>query len=144
MFFPWSRPVSARRLSKQVDRARRRGIGVYQQDWTRVAGAGALAPPVLEWCRDTLGHTRRPWGIARFDLALAVHDAASGAKRTLSLPNLTPTDLYPGESLLDRLTRFLDGTHDGPAPAVSHVAVALFSWGDATDAVLAAEVQAVR
>ncbi len=121
-----------RPLSDRVARARNEGVGVYLGEWAVDADEAGefVADAVLTWCRETLGKTRRPWGIAQFDIALA-GAGAYGARQTISLLGLAPGDLYPGDSVLAEIHRFLAG-HD----PVSHVAVALFSWGDATDAAL--------
>lgn len=140
MFDPFRR-MRIQHLARRVRGARRRGLGVYTQEWRRdgladgVLADGGVEPmhvtahDVLTWCRETMAATRRPFGLARFDLAIAAA-SASMARGNLSLPRLAPSDLYPGDVLLAEVERFL---HDhGP---VTHVAAALFSWGDAAHAI---------
>lgn len=119
------------RLVRQVKHARRKGHGVYIQEWRDdpPAAAPLSAHDILAWCRETVANTRRPMGIARFDLALAAASTSVG-RTNLSLPRLVPTDLYPGDSLLTEVERFLK--EHGP---VTHLAAALFSWGDAAHAI---------
>lgn len=151
--FPWRRP---RRLADRVAKAREDGVGLYTVEWAvaeeiplpedepeqvpeerasvvlQARSPEALAEAVLEWCRETLGGTRRPMGIANFDLAFAA-SGVEGARGSFSLSGLSPTELYPGDLFIREVREFLEerGT-------VSHLAVALFSWGDATHAALSA------
>lgn len=135
MFDPFRR-MRLQRLARRVKDARNRGLGVYMQEWRHEQiGRDAAEPThisaheVLTWCRETMAATRRPFGLARFDLAIAAASASVG-RGSLSLPRLAPTDLYPGDALVAEVEQFL---HDhGP---VTHVAAALFSWGDAAHAV---------
>lgn len=131
-----------RDLMDRLHRAREAGVGVYLREWVSSHGEGdssdgathplspeALAAAVMAWCRDTLGATRRPWGIAHFDLALSTAgggDAVAEAPRSLSLRRLAPSDLYPGDSFLAEVQRYL-----AQRDPIAHLAVALFSWGDA-------------
>ena len=133
--FGFLRRRRSRRLLDEVKRARAAGVGVYVHEW----GADdddpttpeAMASAVVAWCRETLSGTRRPWGVSDFDIALSMAGSGSAAPRSISLRRLAPSDLYPGDSLIDEVRRFLAQTGDA-----SHVAVALFSWGDATHQVL--------
>lgn len=135
MFDPFRR-MRLQHLARRVRDARRRGLGVYMQEWRHDRIEDDAAEPshvsahdVLTWCRETMAATRRPFGLARFDLAIAAA-SASMSRGNLSLPRLAPSDLYPGDALLAEVERFL---HDhGP---VTHVAAALFSWGDAAHAI---------
>jgi len=135
MFDPFRR-MRLQRLAHRVRVARSRGLGVYMQEWRDDQVDGHAGEPthisahdVLGWCRETMAATRRPFGLARFDLAIAAASASVG-RGSLSLPRLAPTDLYPGDALVAEVERFL---HDhGP---VTHVAAALFSWGDAAHAI---------
>jgi hypothetical protein len=87
----------------------------------------------LQWCRETVGGCRRPWGIDHFDLVVAVRDGTQ--PRTIEFKRLRPFDLYHDGDAVARLHRFLAPlTH--PAAAGLPVAVALFSWGDAVHAAL--------
>lgn len=113
------------------------GSGLYEYEWRAPAhGSTITAATILHWCRETIATTRRPWGIAEFDLALS--SSIEGRQSSLSFRRLAPTDLYPGDSLLSELERFLgpDGPDgpDGTDNSVSHLAAVLFSWGDAAHA----------
>jgi hypothetical protein len=124
---------SSRRAVEAMIKARRSGAGVYTYEWQFADATmlDAVAEPLLAWCRDTLSRTRRPWGIAHFDLALAVRGEHASRPRTLSLRRMDPVDLYPGDVLVAQLRRLIEAEQ-----AVAHVAVALFSWGDAAHAAL--------
>ncbi len=128
-----TRQRRARRLMEDLALARERGIGLYVREWGTGEGASqphsadALAAAVVAWCRDTLSGTRRPWGIADFDIALSTDCDDGSSPRSLSLKGLAPGDLYPGDSFTAEVHRFL-----AERESVAHLAVALFSWGDAT------------
>jgi hypothetical protein len=124
--------------------ARRTGAGAYLHEWHVApgfaAGADALLESIIEWCRATLGATRRPWGINEFDLAIAVARDGDPSPRSLSLQRLSPAALYgelegPG-AVLEAVRRLLDQREGEPGGAIVHVAIALFSWGDAAHAAL--------
>jgi hypothetical protein len=125
----------ARATIEAMMAARRRGHGVYLREW-RYEDAEPAAETAIDsliaWCRATHGRTRRPWGIAEFDLALAVSPSQGARPRSLRLSRLTPSDLYPGDALRAQLRRFLEAEQ----AAAAHLAVALFSWGDAAHAAL--------
>ena len=137
MFQELLQPLRRQRLAQKLARARSRGTGLYVGEWRAEADDGTGAGPpvsasgILVWCRETVARTRRPGGIASFDLALA---AASESVRhgSLSFRRLSPTDLYPGDSFQAEVERFLSAHRP-----VTHLAAALFSWGDAAHALQA-------
>ena len=126
-------------LRRQEGAARAAGKGVYVQEWAASDGAprdrGAVVGDLIEWCRQTISGTRRPFGIDRFDLALAI-DTAGGGPRSTRFKMVRPIELYVEDGLDLRLSSWLAGFEGSPV----NVAAALFSWGDAADARLPARV----
>ena len=94
-----------------------------------MSSASALSLSVLDWCRETLGNARRPWGIDHFDVAIAVPGHAGNAS-SLMLEGIQAAELYSDE-LSERLDAFLRGHHHADAHSTALIAAALFSWGDA-------------
>jgi hypothetical protein len=72
---------------------------------------------------------RRPWGIAHFDLTVALESAGLAKPRTLRLHRLEPSELWTTDGLLARITALMPARPESTDPL--HVAVALFSWGEA-------------
>ncbi len=137
--FITNRRWSPQRVAAQMAAARARGAGAYLKDWTygpardsAAASADAIVDPIVQWCRETLSETRRPWGIDLFDLVIAVR-RSDGQPESLALKRRTPTELYGRESLARTLHKFLHGDSKEP---IEHVSIALFSWGDAAHATL--------
>lgn len=121
-----------RPLAARIAEARRKGVGLCSGEWD---GPGlAIRAGVVDWCRESLSRTRRPYGVALFDLTIAVHDCADGIPRSARFHRIDPRDLWSDDSELVRaLAQLLP---DGRKMAA---AVTLFSWGEATHAALSAE-----
>jgi hypothetical protein len=121
----WKRERELKRAARRMAEERRRGQGVYVSEWDVQAEHHSIVETIVDWCRDTMGRCRRPFGIDHFDLALALgrHDAD---RPVTTVYRLRPADLYT-ESAAEHLAAFLFGAKQPPA----RVAVALFSWGDA-------------
>jgi hypothetical protein len=134
-----------RQVAAQIGQARRTGEGLRLQEWEHSsdvlcsAGADAVIDAVLEWCRQTLSGCRRPWGIDYFDLAVAFRLDGRSQPKSLSFRRLRPTDLYGIGTLRHELAELLcqiaARSPQGPSERF-HIAAALFSWGNAADAVL--------
>lgn len=120
----------------RLARLRRRGEGVYSEEWLVGPDHHDIASEILSWCRETLAVSRRPWGLADFELAVAF--AGTAGPQTLRLPRTTPADLYRDDSqLVTRLYAFMEGAQAAAAHGPIKVAAALRSWGDLAHAVLA-------
>lgn len=149
----WRHRRWLRQAATNIERARRLGHGVHLQEWEHewqhnfaapLAGEiEALVEPIIEWCRQTSAGCRRPWGIDYFDLAFACSlgslEKTPGPARSVSFRRLRPADLYDLGRLRGELAAFISElSHDAPLDPVGHchVAVALFSWGNAAHAAL--------
>jgi hypothetical protein len=128
-----------RRLTAALHAARAAGYGVFRQEWHLQGGeehgtADWAAAIIAEWCRTTLAACRRPWGLSRFDLALAWSAAPGGGEGAAGFPRLDPSSLYTEDGIEEQIGAWLrercafqDGTR---------IEAALFSWGEALHASL--------
>lgn len=132
-----------RRITRNIETARRSGLGVYLHEW-RVSlsdatheGIQSLEDGIVEWCRHTAAHCRRPWGIDHFDLALAYVVGDQGPVQTARFRSLRPDAFYDFEGFIDQLGAFLRSSEmQALPPDAIHVAAALYSWGDLAHAAL--------
>jgi hypothetical protein len=90
---------------------------------------------LIDWCRETAGQCRRPFGIDAFDLAVAV-GKPERAISSVSYDRLKPIAFYETSlsARLDGLLAVVEREfHVGEDVRLS---AALFSWGDAAHAAL--------
>ena len=120
-----------RRAAAEMAQARRSGRGAQVMHWQLSGPNGVTAETVLDWCRDVLAKSRRPFGIDRFDLAVACL-SESGRVRSERFLWLEPAALYAGE-LAPRIVQMTDGQGEDQTMAL---AAALFSWGEAANRAL--------
>lgn len=124
------------RIAASMAAARRRGVGAYVHELhfppESNASADGILESIVQWCKETVGETRRPCGIGEFDLVLALRRDDSET-HSLSLKHMTPGELYTPAGLVDQLRHFLE-MHS--VDAIAQVSIALFSWGDAAHAAL--------
>jgi hypothetical protein len=129
----WRAWHTRRQIAQRLSAARRSGHALYVCDWQLAVPTAESDPdhtwvePVLAWCRDVLAECRRPWGVDQFDLTLAWRSGGSGRPRRVQLRRLRPLDLYEPVWLANHLA----AVYPAGQPAVVHVAVGLFSWGEA-------------
>ena len=128
---------------RQVREALRAGTGLYVHTWplTDVPGSADVPPveEVLTWCRETIAHTRRPYGLDHITLTLALLDAAGNTIAATKDVLLRPLDFYTPDGAEALVRRTLeDWRRRGHTPASAQLGVVLFSWGDLTRALLAA------
>lgn len=126
-----------RSLNSDVRRALEAGVGLYQASW-RIepeARAETIAEQLLDWCRNTAGEMRRPYGLDHMSLAITclTGDGSEAARANLGV--LRPGDLYgtggAASSLQTALNIWADQGvfENGDALTLSAV---LYSWGDLT------------
>jgi hypothetical protein len=120
--------------------ARRRGRHLYIHDWSFSLDlpASDAVEAVVSWCRETLAHCRRPFGIDYFDLVLAVCEPGDRQAEKLQLEKLRIVELYD-ESLPSRLAKVLSRRKESRETGSEvRVSAAIFSWGDAAHEALPA------
>jgi hypothetical protein len=104
-----------------MEKARRSGVGLHVHEWSVQA---AEAPQmIVDWCRQTMGAARRPWGINHFDLTIVARGEPGALRRQFT--RLDPATLYDG-AFLALMAHLLADMADGEL----NLAVALCSWGD--------------
>lgn len=130
------RRFHARSAALRLANLRRRGTGVYSEEWLLGPEPRDITSEIITWCRDTLAGSRRPWGLADFELAVAFGGLAG--PETLRLPRTAPADLYRDDSpLVTRLHAFLERAESVAAQGPITVAAALRAWGELAHAALA-------
>jgi hypothetical protein len=107
-------------------RARRTGSGVRTGAWHLPASRAAEATEqIVAWCREVMAGVRKPFGIDRFDLAVACGNGR-GDVESLNFAWLSTTDLYR-----DEFAAGLRGLGVRQTGEHLQFAVALFAWGEA-------------
>jgi hypothetical protein len=130
LFEAWKHRRRREKLLRALRAARRSGAGVYVHEWHAHETGASPAEAIVAWCRETLAHCRRPWGIAHFDLALGLSGGDGLPARIARYSRLEPGALYAAGGLESLLQPLFAGAEGGDG-GVRHVVVALFSWGDA-------------
>jgi hypothetical protein len=123
-----------RDLARRIAKLRHQGRHVYSRDWHCRAedDIGELAALLLQWCRDVLAGSRRPYGIDYFDLRLVAGGA--GPRARLDRAQLRPGSLYAASLEAEVLVLLHQGWRS--AGGLLSVSVSLFSWGDAAHSLL--------
>src|SRR5688500_15113957 len=125
----WSKHRRSRQIARHMAEARRNGKGVRARDWTfNEAGTDQdhVASQVIAWCQAALAECRRPWGVNRFDLAIALRTGESQNSERLTFTHADPKSLYDG-SIHESLSTWLAARPARPL----YMAGAFFSWGEA-------------
>ncbi len=136
-------------LRARVEASIRRGTGLSRREW--LLGAEPLTQAVMqqlgdemvEWCRERMAASRRPYGIDQMALAVACAQPGGEPLASTTFGVFRPVEFYTQDGIAARLAEYLDGLplpdlnrRDGPI----RFAAALFSWGDvARDTVFADE-----
>lgn len=129
MYATITRALRRRSLARRLHSARIRGHGLHERRWE--SQEPGLASEIVAWSRGVLGSSRRPHGVALFDLSLSLR-APGQRTRTVSFSRLEPSALWEPHGLPDALEDLLRPATAGTAI----VAVSLFCWGDALYAAL--------
>ena len=126
-------------LRDRVEDSIRRGTGLRRGEWLRddspldEAAIERVTDELLEWCREQIASTRRPYGIDQ--LALAVACAVPGdqpiASQTFGV--FRPVEFYAEGGVAERVASFMRSVRveelNRRGTAI-RFAAALFSWGD--------------
>jgi hypothetical protein len=129
MYATITKALRRRSLARRLHSARLRGHGLHERRWDDPQAG--VAGEIVAWSRSVLGSSRRPHGMALFDLSLSLR-APGQRPRTVSFSRLEPSSLWEPHGLPAALEDLLR-----PATAGSMVvAVSLFCWGDALYAAL--------
>lgn len=136
-------------LRARVEASIRRGTGLSRREW--LMGPEPLTPSVmqqlseeiLEWCRERMSASRRPYGIDQMALAVACARPGGEPLSSTTFGVFRPVEFYVADGIGARVEAYLHALpladlnrRDGPI----RFAAALFSWGDvARDTVFADE-----
>lgn len=126
-------------LRARVEASIRRGTGLSRREWLLGPEAltegtvQALADDILEWCRERMAASRRPYGIDQIALAIACAEPGRPPLASTTFGVFRPVEFYTTEGVAKQVQAYL---HDLPLTALNdrqgslRFAVALFSWGD--------------
>jgi len=122
-----------------VEASIRRGTGLSRREWLMGAEPmtpqhiQALADELLEWCRERMAASRRPYGIDQMALAVACAEPGGVPLASATFGVFRPVEFYTAEGVAEQVETFL---HDIPLDVLNRregairFAAALFSWGD--------------
>lgn len=126
-------------LRARVEASLRRGIGLSRREWLMVpdlltpGDMQVLADDVIEWCRERMAASRRPYGIDQMALAIACAEPGGEPLSSSTFGVFRPVEFYTAEGVGEQVADYLHGLplavlnrRSGPI----RFAAALFSWGD--------------
>ena len=135
------RPVQRAAVQRYISDARRKGRGLRHKHWHtedfQPSALEGLVDSMIAWCRGTMAHSRRPYGIDFFDLIVSYRFEKDGKARSFRLNKVRAMDLYQDllhSNLLERLAQAVTPEQ----PMKVYISAAFFSWGDAADKALPA------
>ena len=126
-------------LRARVEASIRRGTGLSRREW--LMGPPPLTPgdmqtlsdDILEWCRERMAATRRPYGIDQMALAVACAEPGGEPLSSTTFGVFRPVEFYAADGVGQEVEAYLHGL---PLNALNRraerirFAAALFSWGD--------------
>lgn len=125
-------------LRARVEASIRRGTGLRKNEWLidelpiDRADIEETLERILDWCRDEISHTRRPYGIDQMALAVACAEPGGVTFASATFGIFRPVEFYQENGVAERVAHFMDSLHVeelNQRPAI-RFAAALFSWGD--------------
>lgn len=126
-------------LRARVEASIRRGTGLSRREWLMgtapltASDMQRLADEILEWCREQMAASRRPYGIDQMALAIACAIPGGQPIASTTFGVFRPVEFYAAEGIGERVEEYL---HTLPLDAINRLggtvrfAAALFSWGD--------------
>lgn len=126
-------------LRARVEASIRRGTGLSRREWLlgmeplTAHSMQRLGDDIVEWCRERMSASRRPYGIDQMALALACAEPGGDPIASTTFGVFRPVEFYTTDGVAEKLQEYLDGLplsdlneRHGPI----RFAAALFSWGD--------------
>ncbi len=130
-------------VRRRIEDSIRSGTGLSKQDWVleqavlETSHVERLTEEILEWCRERISETRRPYGIDQLALALACAVPGGDPLASTTFGVFRPVDFYGEDGVGDRIEHFVrsirvEDLNRRIAEGASGIrfAAALFSWGD--------------
>jgi hypothetical protein len=139
MFTAWLDRFRPDPLRARVEASIRRGTGLSRHEWLlgpeplNASVVQSLADEMIEWCRERMAASRRPYGIDQMALAVACAEPGGDPIASTTFGVFRPVEFYTADGIADRLQEYL---HDLPLATLNdrtgpvRFAAALFSWGD--------------
>jgi hypothetical protein len=139
MFTAWLDRFRPDPLRARVEASIRRGTGLSRHEWLlgpeplTASVVQSLADEMIEWCRERMAASRRPYGIDQMALAVACAEPGGDPIASTTFGVFRPVEFYTADGIADRLQEYL---HDLPLATLNdrtgpvRFAAALFSWGD--------------
>lgn len=125
-------------LRNQVEASIRAGTGLRKGEWL-LAGSDcteaeieAVTTALVEWCKEQMQGTRRPYGVDQLALAVACAVPEGEAIASATFGVFRPVDFYREDGVSERVQQFM---RELPRDVLRQqeavrFAAALFSWGD--------------
>jgi len=132
-------------MDSKVREAIEAGIGLYHSHWGLGNEGDAGLPPekagqaILNWCRETMGQMRRPYGLDYVTFAIAILGPQNEEIARASFGVLRPSDFYNDGPAPMRLEEMIDQWRSQACfREASSLSAVIFSWGDITRELLLA------
>ena len=145
MLQPLIRRLRRGAMDSKVREAIEAGIGLYHSHWgLGNDGDAGLTPEkasqvILDWCRETMGQMRRPYGLDYVTFAIAILGPQNEEIARASFGVLRPSDFYNDGPAPMRLEDVIDQWRSQACfREASSLSAVMFSWGDITRELLLA------
>jgi hypothetical protein len=138
-------------LRRRVEASIRRGTGLSKGEWlldqSPLCGEDIerVNDEIVDWCRERIAESRRPYGIDQMALAVACAVPGGNPLASASFGVFRPVEFYEDGGVAERLGHFLRSIHleDLNRRRTSvRFAAALFSWGDIARETVFADAEA--
>jgi hypothetical protein len=125
-------------LRDRVEQSISSGTGLRKSEWVLTDHPidddtiATTTEAMLDWCRDGIAATRRPYGIDQLALAVACAEPGATPIASSSFGVFRPVEFYEEGGIADRVTLFMKNlrVEDLDQRSAIRFAAALFSWGD--------------
>jgi hypothetical protein len=134
-------------LRSRVQDSIRRGTGLSRGEWVLEDHpldelvVARLHGDIVEWCRERISESRRPYGIDQMALAVACAEPGGQPLDSKTFGVFRPIEFYEEAGVAERIGEFVRGVDLAGVSerrGTVRFAAALFSWGDvAREAVFA-------
>lgn len=130
-------------VRRRIEDSIRAGTGLSKRDWVldqpvlATSHVERLTEEILDWCRERISETRRPYGIDQLALALACAVPGGDPLASTTFGVFRPVDFYGEDGVGERVEHFVRsiGVEElnrriSEGASGIRFAAALFSWGD--------------
>lgn len=126
-------------VRSRVEDSIRRGTGLSRDEWLLDElplddeAIERLHGEMVEWCRERISRSRRPYGIDQMALAVACAEPGGQPLASTTFGVFRPIEFYEEGGIADRIGHFLRSVRLDEVNrrgGAIRFAAALFSWGD--------------